>query len=166
MSPQKWQGKLSIRDGRDSCVSVQIFLSKTANAPGSISSPNNREPFEQKRSPNNPTPFGLTCNRQGLNGPGQEKEVLIVVKRGLSANTHPDLRPYRLDYIRRWSQNMSWSKIEEATNVETHEDGIKMFGMKEAPAVTGSSQDVNEITWPESTTAPPGFIPLDNDRKR
>jgi hypothetical protein len=112
--PGTWNEILFQRDGADSGASVTAYRATQSNVPGAVTNPRTRQIFEQKLSSlENLENFGLTEDKDLLAGNEKGKELLVIVKRGRSANiVERDGPPYESeDDIRQWAHGMTWAEI-------------------------------------------------------
>jgi hypothetical protein len=85
--PSTWDEIVRQRDGANSGASVIVYRSTQSDAPGTVTNPRTRQIFEQKLSPSKDLEkFGVTEDKELLEGTGKGKELLVIVKRGHAAN--------------------------------------------------------------------------------
>ena len=112
--PSTWDEIVRQRDGANSGASVIVYRSTQSDAPGTVINPRTRQIFEQKlSSPEDLVNFGITEDKELLEGKGKGKELLVIVKRGRAANiAEQDRPPYTLmGDIRQWAHGMTWAEI-------------------------------------------------------
>jgi hypothetical protein len=110
--PQAWNEAILRRDGGDSRASVVIHRSMRLES-GSVLKPSTRQRFNQNvTSPSELQRFGRNADLELLSDSEKRKELLIIVKRGCSADisnvgmVHDDgFDP------REWSYGLSWAHI-------------------------------------------------------
>ena len=111
--PSTWDEILRQRDGANSGASVTVYRSTQSNAPGTVTNPCTRQIFQQElSSPEDLENFGVTEDKELLGGEGKWKELLVIVKRGRTANiAEQDRPPYMKGDIRQWAHGMTWAEI-------------------------------------------------------
>jgi hypothetical protein len=112
--PSTWDEIVRQRDGANSGASVIVYRSTQSDAPGTVTNPRTRQIFEQKLSSSKDLEkFGVTGDKELLEGKGKGKELLVIVKRGRAANiAEQDRPPYTLEGdIRQWAHGMTWAEI-------------------------------------------------------
>jgi hypothetical protein len=112
--PSTWNEILFQRDGVNSGASVAVYRSTQSDVPGAVTNPHTRQIFEQKVSSlENLENFGVMEDEELLAETEKGKELLVIVKRGRSANiVERDGPPYESEEdIRQWAQGMTWAEI-------------------------------------------------------
>jgi tRNA nucleotidyltransferase (CCA-adding enzyme) len=112
--PSTWNEILFQRDGANSGATVTVFRSTQSGAPGAVTNPRTRQIFEQKVSSlEDLKNFGVTNDKELLAEDEKGKELLVIVKRGRSANiVERDGPPYESEEdIRHWAHGMTWAEI-------------------------------------------------------
>ncbi|KAJ5995891.1 hypothetical protein N7481_002868 [Penicillium waksmanii] len=147
--PSTWKTVLSSRDGPDTGTSVTIYRSTQSDSPGAVLDPQTREPLEQKKNRRKRARFGLAAD-QSLTSEGEaEKELLVIVKRGLDVDiTEDESPPYLPKDIRSWTRAMSWAEIRR----ECYDNTTQLYDDRHYPGwdqgVEIDSYDkVDEYTW-------------------
>jgi hypothetical protein len=110
--PRAWNEAILRRDGRDSGASVTIYRSKRLDS-GSVLKPSNRQPFGQNvTSPKELQNFAKEADQELLSDGEKGKELLIVVKRGCSADISNVGRVQVNGFdLREWANGMTWARI-------------------------------------------------------
>jgi hypothetical protein len=112
--PSTWNEILLQRDGTNSGASATIYRSTQSDTPGAVTSPRTRQIFEQNVSSlEDLENFGVTEDKELSAENEKGKELLVVVKRGRSANiVERDGPPYESEEdIRQWAHGMTWTEI-------------------------------------------------------
>jgi hypothetical protein len=110
--PSTWNEILCQRDGANSGASVTIYRSTRPGWTGTVINSRTRQIFEQKASfPADLEIFAVTKDRE-LSQEMGNRELLVIAKRGRSANiAEQDRPPYMLNDIRQWAHGMTWTQI-------------------------------------------------------
>lgn len=106
--------KPSCDKGRDSEASVTIYRSTRLDS-SSVLKPSTRQPFNQNvTSPETLRNFGKEADQELLSDGENEKELLVVVRRGCNADISKvgkaQLKGFDLD---EWTNGMTWAQIRE-----------------------------------------------------
>jgi hypothetical protein len=151
--PGTWNDILFQRDGADSGASVTVYRATQSDVPGAVTNPRMRQIFEQKLSPlENLENFGLTEDNELLAENEKGKELLVILKRGRSANiVERDGPPYESeDDIRQWAHGMTWAEIRcQCTDfVGSSEDEEDDFLMgRDQEHEVDSYDEIDEYEW-------------------
>lgn len=151
--PSTWNHILQRRDGNRS--SVTMFRSTCPNVAGSVLNPSTRKPFAQEAPAGSGArgieAFGLKEDKHLLSPDEFGKEILIVVKRGLSVDVREPCRepPYDDQDIRDWSHGMTWQEIQHVSNyISDISDESELFDVQMGgPTEVDTFDDVDEYQW-------------------
>ncbi|KAF2854832.1 hypothetical protein T440DRAFT_464964 [Plenodomus tracheiphilus IPT5] len=155
--PLSWEQAILARDGDQSEASVRIYRSTMPNSPGSVMHPQSREPFEQTLPHKGQLPtYALDEDPDLVSGPGASKELLVVVKRGNTADIAekrtPPYDPVR--DIRSWSGHSCWLQIKESSRVYPTDEGQELSSdsseSSDSPDSEAENDDYEVIVWPVS----------------
>jgi hypothetical protein len=146
--PSTWNEILFQRDGANFGASVTVYRSTQSDVPGAITNPRTRQIFEQKVSPlENLEDFGVTEDTK-LAGNEKGKELLVIVKRGRSANiVERDGPPYESEEdIRQWAHGITWAEIrrQRIDFVESEDEEDDFFIERDQEREVDSYDEVDE----------------------
>ncbi|KAK4132440.1 hypothetical protein BT67DRAFT_443651 [Trichocladium antarcticum] len=122
--PTHWQTVMAGRDGAASNPSVTVYRAKVPGPHGSILDPSRRVKFQQKPHHGRDLPPHLfPADPELMTGDEQEKELIVVVKRGSGVNYEEKKdSPFIHSDIRQDLPEMTWKQI-RALCIDNQSDG-------------------------------------------
>lgn len=138
------------RDGENSGAKVEIYRSTAIEAPGSITNPNNREPFSQEQCERCRHEYGLYLEPDLFDYRERTKELLIVVKRGKDADIVEHSNPPFDEpwYLKKWSSGMTWAELKKATFWHDKDHEARESRRNNIPVLMDTYADMEDYQWP------------------
>jgi hypothetical protein len=133
LQPTSWNEILLKRDGVEPKSTVTIYRSTQSNVLGGVMQAETREIVDQKIiSPLDLETFGVEEDPQFMGEGENEKELLVVVKRGRGVDIlQHDVAPFSNHDIRQWADGMTWQEIRKAAIDRFYEENDDYFGFED-----------------------------------